>query len=156
MAKMTLVEALAALDPKDNGHWTADGLPALKAVAKLMDVPEAEVQRAAVAEAVPGLSRESAGKTGTQASAPKTEKPAKGEKPAKPVTLEDLEQAVNDAEVKLYDAQKGLELAQKNRDAFLLAMDKAENSEPEHIKRQKDIMDFLASEQRQREERAQK
>lgn len=49
-----IVAAIGLLDPKDDAHWTAAGLPAVEAVAAIAEKP---VTRAAITEAAPDAKR---------------------------------------------------------------------------------------------------
>lgn len=60
---MNIKEALQKLEPANNEHWTADGLPLLDAV---QNICGQAVTRAQVTEAWPGFSRALAKKTTTQ------------------------------------------------------------------------------------------
>ncbi len=53
---MTIEKALAALDPNDDDHWTADGLPRVDAVAVLIN---GDVTRREITNAAPTLTRDS-------------------------------------------------------------------------------------------------
>ena len=55
---MTIAQALAQLDPANDLHWTADGLPRMDAVAEL--VGDASITRKMVTDAAPELTRASA------------------------------------------------------------------------------------------------
>ena len=55
---MNITKALAALDPGNDDHWTADGAPRVDAVAALTG--NAEVSRQEITDAAPQLTRESA------------------------------------------------------------------------------------------------
>ena len=52
---MTLIEALQALDPDDDDHWTAEGRPAMAA---LIDLAGREVTRREVDAIAPDFTRE--------------------------------------------------------------------------------------------------
>jgi hypothetical protein len=52
---MDLKQALARLDPADDDHWTADGLPRVDAVSMILG---RDVKRAAITDAAPGMTRE--------------------------------------------------------------------------------------------------
>ena len=53
-----IVRAVHALDPENDGHWTAAGLPAMKSIAAL--IGSAAVRRADIMRLFPGLTRPSA------------------------------------------------------------------------------------------------
>lgn len=54
---MKINEALARLDPDNDEHWTADGLPRMDAIVDLLG-GDTSVTRKAVTDASPGLTRE--------------------------------------------------------------------------------------------------
>lgn len=55
---MTLAEAIAALDPANDDHWTADGLPRMDAIMELTGDPS--ITRKHVTDAAPQLTRSNA------------------------------------------------------------------------------------------------
>ena len=55
---MEIAEAVQALDPKNDDHWTAEGLPRMDAVEKLFG--DDQITRQQVSDAVPGFTRETA------------------------------------------------------------------------------------------------
>ena len=55
---MNLAEALAALDPADDTHWTTDGMPAVAAVQELAGDPS--ITRKVITDAAPALTRANA------------------------------------------------------------------------------------------------
>jgi hypothetical protein len=68
---LSIEDALKQLDPKNNDHWTADGLPRIDAVRSLTG--DQTIGREAVEKASPGFNREAAGgenRPGTPPAAP--------------------------------------------------------------------------------------
>ena len=52
---MNIIEALATLDPKNDEHWTGDGLPRVEFIAEATE--NAKVTRKEIGDALPGLTR---------------------------------------------------------------------------------------------------
>jgi hypothetical protein len=55
---MDIKQALAALDPENDEHWTKAGLPSVEHLAKALEVSPGALTRKAIEEAQPGFSRE--------------------------------------------------------------------------------------------------
>lgn len=87
---MEIKEALAALDPERDEHWTADGLPLVEAVREL--IKDRPVDRAAITAADPELTRELAAKRAVaESDGPETaEPPATPPDPSSAINLSDF------------------------------------------------------------------
>lgn len=128
---VTLAEALELLDPAEDSHWTADGLPA---IAVLKELTGSHVTREEVTNLRPGFTR--AG-----------EPDAVSE--AKPPVVVDYDAAVSAAQRAVDEANESLKNAVAARDAAISAEE--EDDVPTHVKQQNDIRAYLDSERARRE-----
>lgn len=135
--------ALLKLDPANDDHWTDDGLPRIDVVTEFAGK---SVKRAEINKAFPNFSRQDSVIT---------------EADEDPVGLEDAEQSIlacekeiEEQEAILQSAQNRLRTLQNKRDALILASNKQQPAE--HIQNQLSIIDYIESQQRIRDERAEK
>jgi len=172
-----IIAALATLDVNDDEHWTNDGLPAIAAVQKAADV--GPLKRAEITAANPDFTRQSVIDAANKV---EDEEPEADEADAEvPEAFKKVDEAEADDEAEqpavtdqeLDDMQAEIDaltaqhaaIAEQANSAQKAAMDlqrrrdeliakQAKNLPPDHVKQQHDIADYLASQQRQREERA--
>jgi len=145
-------EALSLLDPTDNDHWTADGLPKIDVVSSLAEIKG--LKRSDITKAAPTFTREN----------PSFEVHATTEGDTSGLTdedeiidgLDESETALAEAEAILakanaraVEAQEKVMAAQKVRDAIM--EERSKNIHPHQ--NQLDIMEFLQSQQRIRQDR---
>lgn len=161
-----IVTALKALDPANDAHWTADGLPRLDAL-------PGNPSRKAVTDALPGFNRAKAAEqevapasqpdpeAGNEQDASETQPDADADGDEDladaddgldraEVALEETEAEVAEAEAAMEAARKKLAEAQAKRDAALEAQ---ADTRPHHKKVVDDIQHYLARQQADREER---
>lgn len=116
---MSILDALTKLDPKNDAHWTGDGLPAVAAVQSFLGAP---VTREQITKAAPGLMRAAA----TSDEAAEIAPPA----------LVSATQAVGSAEGEITDAQRNVEATRAAYEAAKQALADAEAVRDREIERE--------------------
>ncbi len=150
--KETIIAALKGLDPRNNDHWTAEGLPSLKAIGI------EGVKRADVSSAAPHFTRDNPIVDTPADVAEKTREQELEEAAAKAKaqlgTIAEqkarLELIVQQRSKDLEDARKAYMAAVEDLDGLLRAEEAAGRSrKPIH-----DILEFVKSQREHREARA--
>lgn len=159
---MDIKEALGKLDPKNDQHWTADGLPLLEVVKQFAGNPG--INREAVTAAAPGFNRTVAGAVpptgpavGVQAAPASQRDPATDPVPA-PQTAAQAEEQIKALQKKLDEARGEIELKKTAYKKIEQELDKLiltqANSESSAKKTQTAIQGYLAGQAKEREARA--
>jgi len=162
-------EALAKLDPSNDAHWTADGMPAMAVVEEL--VGDKSIKRKDVTSAAPGFTRStpslgSPSPSGDPQPDPEDQaakspspdpQPDPDDGPEEEPDADEEEAAFQAADERVQKAVKGLEEAQKElsqaqKELDLLVAERERKSAGRTS--QHDIMNFIASQNRLRQERA--
>ena len=162
MANATEIKtALPLLDPKNDEHWTQDGLPAIAIVQQIV---QATVTRADVTNADPQFNRAAALAAAQDAEQAAALQAAKSKEAPAPVaeaqegpSFADLQskvdeaQALVDAKKKAFEAaQRDLDRANNVRDQLVMVRD----TNIPHDVNQRAIMDFLDGQKKVRAEKA--
>jgi len=132
---MNLNEALAKLDPANDEHWTAEGLPRTDALAKLLG---RTISRKEISEAAPELSRSSTVEADEAEASPPAEAQASLED-----RLAEAHAAVVVAEAKVNEAKRELAEATAAEDAIISEREREDRSKPGHLRQQEHIMEHI-------------
>jgi hypothetical protein len=162
-----LIEALQLLDPTNDAHWTQDGAPRIDVLKELTG--DQELSRAMIVNAAPEFSRAAAAASAAPpsvvaASETKTETPdvvveeqeefsePKGEIELAREELQAIEQEIAERREDINERSRELQKRVDRQDELIKLLDDTAGSS--HMRNQDNIMQFLASQQRQREMRA--
>lgn len=151
--EITITDALAFLDPEDDGNWTQDGLPRMDVMEKLLD--NRDLNRQDVTDADPEFNRDKARamrkekEDGKQEEAPEAEA-QEVEEAEEADTTESLDQEIA-------ELQKERSLLDKEIDALVALRDKLEDAKAAGRTEKSNmhsVQEFIKSQHQLRAERA--
>lgn len=148
--EITITDALAFLDPEDDGNWTQDGLPRMDVMEKLLD--NRDLNRQDVTDADPEFNRD-------KARAMRKEKEDGKQEEAPEAEAQEVEEAdtTESLDQEIAELQKERSLLDKEIDALVALRDKLEDAKAAGRTEKSNmhsVQEFIKSQHQLRAERA--